>query len=334
MHMAYIRNRGIARRAPSGSWMPAALQTARYIARGFKRFKSSGKRTKRSMSDRSVTFQHDSNVDYRRRRAPKRVRRRARRSYIRFNKNLVKGLGQHTRMLPEVYASGTITPTALTDSQSVFTVGMYGGISGSATWGDLYDTVNDETVIGNGSALVHFKSAILDVQFRNATDTFTTDPAPVIICLDVYTVFCRKEGFREPGDDWTSGMANQRTAANSTGLATPLTFGTTPFDAPGFGSGWIIGKKTTYRVAPGNSVYMQMKDPKNHVFESDRMEYDASGNKVRMFKGMTKGYVFVVRSADADVANTKFLPFAYEVYYTKTHRYCMQDTAADYQGYD
>lgn len=275
-------------------------------------------------TQRSVTFQDDESTLYSRRRAPRRVRRRARRSYRRFVSNQVKSLAQKTRLWTTAFNSTTITPTGWSDGQSVFDVGLYGGIASSNTWGNLYELCGDEGLLtANGK--IHFKSAVLDVQIRNTSDLL--DP-PNPIWVDVYTVYCRKEGWDAPGADWTNALQNQGSIPSTSTKITPLTVGSTPFDAPGFGSSWLIARKKRYRISPGESAFLQMRDPKNHVFNTARFERDGgtSSNRVQMFRGMTKGYVIVVRSGSFSNNSPFALPFSYEVLYSQNYKYCIEDS--------
>lgn len=329
----------VARRMQSRNWMSmmprASAVVGNYLGKrmgGYLANQMKSRRTssRRGVSERSLTFQHDSAVQYRRRRAPRRVRVRARKSYRTFVKNSLKSHGQISRLYNSIFQSGTITPTTLANSQSLYSVGLFGGINASATWGDMDDICTREGLIAAGSGKIHFKSAVLEVQIRNATDTFTVTPSPVVIVVDVYTVYARKEGYDEPSVDWADAMTNQAVPTGTTTVSSPTTLGTTPFDGPGFGSSWLIGKKTTYRIAPGNSVYISNKDPRNHVFNTARFEYDGTA-RVRMFKGLTRGYLMVIRSADPASA-TALSPYAYEIVQTKNYHYCIEENQRNAQG--
>lgn len=296
------------------------------------RQRRSGSRTQTSTrrntpTQRSVTFQDDESTLYSRRRAPRRFRRRARRSYRRFVSNQIRSLAQKTRLFTTSFDSTKITPTGWENGQSVFSVGLYGGISASNTWGNLFEICNDQGLLtANGK--VHFKSAVLDVQIRNTTDAFIPeqDPPPQPLWVDVYTVYCRKEGYQDPGTDWTDGLLNQGNIPTTSTKITPLTVGSTPFDAPGFGSSWLIAKKKRYRISPGESAFLQMRDPKNHVFNSNRFERESSTVRVQMFRGMTKGYLMVIRSGSFQSTSPYALPFQYEILYSQNYKYVVEDS--------
>lgn len=315
---------------------PYVKFAARTAKRAYNSYTNNSKRRKTTSSN-NVTFQHDYANIYRRRSAPRRVKRAARKSYKRWNHQLVKSLGQQTWAISSAYASGTITPTALTNCQTVISLGLYGGVATGTEplWTDLRSITTQE---GSGAAMTgqkfHFKSACLDLQIRNSTSSFTSSPDPVTICVDLYTIYCRNDSFADPSQAWTVGMNNQ-VPLNAGTLAVPQSLNATPFDAPQFCSDWLIAKKTRYRIAPGNSVYLQLRDPKNHVFDAHRYDAISGVANERMFKGMTKGYIMAVRSADPVVGTPSVLtPYSFELLYTKNYKYAMQERALDQQEYE
>lgn len=310
--------------------MPVAAYGARklgsYLGRRIVK-QASGQRSAASSSVPSaMTFQHDSRVTYRRKRAPRKVRRRAARAMKRFVKQDSKTLGLVSRVFQNAFAPSTITPASFTDSQTIYTDGLFGGISGSVTWGDTWAIANAEA-LATKSGNINFRSAHMDFQIRNASTTN-------VLVADVYTVVARKEGYNEPGDDWTQGMLSEGVAAG-TSAATPSALGVTPFDAPAFGSSWLILSKTTYRISPGNSVYLTLKGRRNVMFNTDRFEYDTSNtvSRTRMFRGLSKGFVCVFRNADPIVGTpNKMGPIDYEIVSVKSYRYGIKAYAEDSVG--
>jgi len=279
---------------------------------------------RRTMTPRSTTFQHDSTNMYLRRRAPRRVRSRARRAQSRYNHHLVAGLGQKSAVF-QALALRQVTPTTLHDAQDVYTVGMYGGVNGSATWGDLAEiAANEGLLVKTGK--IHFKSAVIETQIKNNSDTD-------VLVVDVYEVICRREGYNEPGIDWSLALAAQNTIATMTSM-TSTELGCTPFDAPGFGSSWLIKNKTRYRISPNLSVYLQRRDAKDYKFDSSRFEYDTTSAalRVHMFSGMTEGFLIVARNSDVDTATPKGMPVDYQVVSTKTYHYAVQSYEVDERG--
>lgn len=314
--MAFRRGRSRSRSAPRSR---RRLRSAPSRSRSMTRSRSRG------VTRAATTFQHDASFLYGRRRAPRSVRRRARRGQKRYMHNLVNGLGQKTAAFSAV-SNHALTPTTLTNSQSVFSIGLYGGILNSSTWGDLSEIANNEGMYTAQTGKIYFKSAVMEMQVRNNDDT---DP----LVIDLYEVVARKEGYNEPDEDWNDGIFNQ---ASTTGMSSTGTgqLGITPFDAPGFCSSWLIKNKTRYRVGPGLSIYLQMRDAKDVAFDTARFEYDNGSTSVRtrMFRGLSKGYLLVARSSRCDTATPKLFPIDYDVIATKTYHFAVQKDAEDMVG--
>ncbi|AUM61720.1 capsid [uncultured virus] len=281
-------------------------------------------RSRSHVGTRATTFQHDASMMYRRKRAPRRVRRRARKSKARFTSNLVKSLGQKSQVFQDV-AAFAITPLTLHDSQHIHTVGMYGGIANSAAWGDLYEIAATEGLLSK-TGHIHFKSAVLECQIMNK---MTSD----VLVVDVYEVLARRDGYNEPGEDWKLALQAQSTISGMTSLF-QTELNATPFDAPGFGSSWLIKNKTRYRISPGLSVYLQRRDARDYNFGTSRFEYDTTNTttRVKMFSNMSEGFLIVARSSDINPVTPAGEPFSYQVNATKTYHYGIQLSADDEMG--
>lgn len=280
----------------------------------------------RSTTNNTVSFQHDFQSQYRRRRAPKRVIRRAKRQANMFHYQLGKNSAQYSRVFNFIYAPATVTPTDFTNSQTTFNVGLYGGkIASSTGMNTWYDVCNDANLVAS-TGKVLCKSACLDVQVQNV------DSANTLI-VDAYKYVARREGYDEPNLEWRQALTNQLSVAGSANDLTEASLECTPFDAPGFGSKWLITGKTRYRIAPNNSVYLQMRDPRNYSFATARFDYDLGNatTRVTMFKGMTKGWIFVARSAAA-VSTTSLAPINWKVIQTQSYRYAFIESTDDRQG--
>jgi len=323
---AMVISRQNQRRAAWGVGAYAAKKAGGFIGRQIvsRATKSQSSRTSSDVP-RAMTFQHDSMVQYKRRKAPRKKVRRAKRSYKAYLKNEAKGLGLISRNTPSSFASGLLTPTSYSNSQAVYSVGLFGGIYGSITWGDLAAIADAEALYLKAGKLF-FRTAILETQVRN-------NHATAVLVADVYTVAARKEGYNEPDADWDDGVFNQ---ASTTGMGSAATaqLGITPFDAPGFCSSWLIRNKTRYRISPGLSVYLQMRDSKDYQFNTERFEYDSGSTSVRtrMFRGLTKGYLVVARSSKCDTATPKMYPVNFDVIATKTYHFAIQKDAEDMIG--
>jgi len=329
-----------------------AYQVARYKGstrkrqrtRGAQSFTRTTKRRRRTDASNNVTFQHDYAHIYSRRRAPPRVRRAARKRAYQFNKSLVGSLGQKTWVKTDYFDSGVVKPISLAYCQSLFSCGLWGakdnlGIPDNA-WGDLLSICE-----GNGTGIedvagkIWFSTGVMDVQIRNAgvvedpdgeNDVDTTG----ILVVDLYTIYARKEGYSDPAQDWEEAMSQQDLLDSGGVKSQPQSLNCVPFDAPGFGSSWLVAKKMRYRISTGQSVYLQMRDSKDKCFNSDRFEYDTSALRCRMkfFKGFSRGYLMTIRSdqpklVNPPIDNTKTLkPYHFEIIYTKNYKFVQQES--------
>lgn len=325
--------RNVSRAAP---YAVRAMRTAYGAYKRYSKGRSTGGGSARQGTN-NVTFQHDYAHIYSRKKAPRKVRQRAKKRAYVFNKQLVASLGQKTFNRSALHVSGTITPTSFSNSQSIFDLGLYGGDSaGSNTWGDLYDIA-----AGNGAGLddvtgkLWFQSACLDCQLKNTTGSGEGFPNAVTLVVELYTVYARRDGYLFPGTDWAEGMNNQDLLDSGGTKATPLAMNATPFDAPGFGSSWLIAKKVRYRISPGNSVYLQMRDPKRKMFDTARFEWDSNtaNTRIKTFSGWTRGYMFVIRS-DTAVSGPTVVPYSYQVIYTKNYKFAQQESNRDAQVFN
>lgn len=280
-----------------------------------------------SSVDNTVSFQHDFTQQYRRRRASRKLRVLARNRSNMFHYQLAKNSAQFSRVFNLIYAPATITPTGFADSQTTFNVGLYGGKASSSTGMDsLYQIASDAVLLVRTGKIL-FKSAVLDCQIQNSDSTNT-------LVVDAYKYVARREGYDEPNLEWSQAMVNQVTASGVANKMTQNSLECTPFDGPGFGSKFLILDKVRYRIAPNNSVFLQMRDSKNHSFSTARFDYDASlpGPRIQMFKGMSSGWIFVARSAATDATSAFMAPINWKVISTQSYHYSLIQESSDEQG--
>lgn len=184
-----------------------------------------------------MTFQNDSARLYRRRRAPRRVRSRARRFSKKVTAVISKDLGQKTAI--RNYSNNvSVTPTAYFDGQSCNEVLLYSGSDqGSVATSEPSMRVGDmnyiNSIVNSGNATSNrliFKSAVLDMTFTNTSEN--------AIILNIYEVVSRTDCFGTPNIQWQKGLDKQ------TGASVNLNYyGITPFDAPYFGKFFLILRK-------------------------------------------------------------------------------------------
>lgn len=321
---------------PLSRWANAGFRSVKRAApyalqayKSYKRFAPSRTNGSSGRSTRSntVSFQHDFSSQYNRKRAPRRVRKRAIKQAKMFNYQLGKQEPQTSRMFNFIYAPSTITPTSFANSQTVYNVGIYGGNPTSTTGMDTWYQCVLDIGLMQSTGRVLCKSAVLNCQIQNTDSTST-------LVVDAYKYVARREGYDEPGAEWAQNLANQGIASGSANALTTSSFECTPFDAPGFGSKYLILQKTKYRIGPGNSVYLQMRDPRNYAFESARFDFDIGPvtPRMHMFKGMTKGWIFVARSAVTDATSSFGGPVNWKVIQSQSYHFAYLSNPEDRQG--
>lgn len=318
--------------SPAARYMRAGYAIAKraypYARAAYNAYKRSNVRSQPSKSARTpppISFQHDYQTQYRRRSAPKRLKRRLRRYAKNFRYQLGKSLGQFSRVFNFVYAPATLTPTSFANCQTIKDVVLYGASQTDTTDGTLLKICTDLGV-AQSTAKIQFKSAVLDVQIRN-----TDSESPLIV--DAYRVVCRRESYDAPGLEFSQCLVNQAVMTGASNM-NGFQMGVTSWDAPGFGSKWLILGKTRYRIGAGNSVYLQLRDPKNYEFDTARLDYDsgATTNRVQMLKGMTKGWIFIARSSALDATQSFSGEINWEITSIMNYHYTVQESELDQKG--
>lgn len=301
------------------------LSVAKRAWDGYKR--ATNKKPRAAYQRSAITsFQQDVSNVYNRRRAPRRVRAGHKRAQKQFNYKFMKTLGQRTYNVSTADTMTVTAASALSAGQAIRSIVMYGGETGAINgYGDLFAIANGvSTGISVDSKLL-FKSAVLDMQIRN--------DAASVACVEVYEFVYRKDCIIKADLWWIDAMANQ-TALYGGSKALATLVGATPFDAPGFGTNCLITKVTRSRIAPGNSIYLQKRDPKNWLFDTSRFQATSGTAKLEEFKGMTKGYIIVGRSADVEASDPPTIgSLNLMVYSQRSYHWCQMDDAQDNQGF-
>ncbi|UYD39086.1 MAG: capsid protein [Wigfec virus K19_450] len=327
------------RRAPRGSnrfgWrklLPYAVNTAANVGRKYLVNKINTATQKRTTSGRGVSGHYDRSFIYRRRRAPARVRRRAKRSFRSFKSKVLKMKGHRT-----LITNQSITVSGNVNEQAVKSFVLYGGrsdgLSNQSARG--YDDMNDmrsrDYMIGDttGDAQQRFtggdikwlvKTGIMDMTIEN-TSAFSLE-------LDVYEFICGKihdpTGFVE---DVEQAIAYYQAEVKSPGAATNLPTlyqtnrGVTPFE---FGSamakfGMKILKKTKYFITEGGVITYQIRNSKICSFNVS--VYDDASPTTRYTRG-----VYVVSKPTPGSASEAH---EYIVGMTRKYKYVVDSSAAN-----
>lgn len=307
------------------------------------RNKGSGSRTTRAGRSNdygNITFQNDEHVMYRRKRAPKRVRRAHRKAFRNFMYNLDKVQSMKTCLITGGGA-GTLVPTSNSNSQLVFGVTLYGyGGNAYATNtnkgnGDIpfifarengaYPTIND------ASRKLRFRSATLNLTIYNALVGNEENAFGGILNLDVYHVLCRKTGTSgtaggDPALWWSDAISEQAAGNMPFAVVTNQYEGVTPFDAPSFCSNFIIKRVRKIRLSPGQTFQTQLRDPGNYVLSM----YDVLDRNIA--NNLTEGYIVVGYNPAMNPGSGVRGVVAYNHNYSKKYHYTETSSSVDAIG--
>lgn len=275
----------------AGRMVNRAVQTARNWVRTRTRTRTRG--VQRS----GVTTQRDVRNQYRRRRAPARVRWRARRYMRRLTAGVMKLVGTRTRVFN---SSGNIG-SAL--GQQLFTsfilYGAYGDLTSSPRgYDDINQLMADDYLIGEttgdaqgrnsgGDQKVYFDTGVFDITITNISNVFSGETEySAAIELDVYEVVTNGRFDVDTVPPGTRGISldqyfvaragDQATSGPGAVTIDPTDRGVTPFDqgVQLRASGTKIMRKTKYFIPYGDCITYQIRDSKNHVLNTQKFRLD------------------------------------------------------------
>jgi len=318
----------------------AAIGAAAAIGTRFKfRKLGGGSLTKTKRRGRQVTgtttFQNDQKMLYNRRRAPRRVRSRARKQFQRFSYNIDRVSGMktfHVSYITSVATSPSVAGSPAGNCQGVDAFTMYGtnqSILNTDHASDLWKIYLAENGVVPTSTLANghlrFRSVTMDYLVKNTGED--------AIYIEIYYVQCRRSGITsDPAAAWNAMLQEEQTLPGA--VTTEFTvsgYKITPFDAPGFGSYWYVKQRKRFYVEPGNTVSWQVRDAKNYLI---------TGNQIFTSKGLpgiTEGCIIVGYGADVQPLTTPAgngIPTAatYDIGCVTTYHYAKADSNNDQTG--
>lgn len=250
------------------------------------------RRKKPLTSGRGVTFEHDRQHIYKKKRMPRRMKRRWRKFRGRVHAVAEKELGSRTVIFNRSYQQ-----TAGATNQGRIGVSLYGWDTNDTnkTWyGDLTYMARLENIDGNEveatngdlvsqDSNIMFQSGVLDLTMRNTSylaGTTSDLSSEATQEVDVYEISVRKEAELKGSNLVTLESIFVDAASTGSGIfdantpnavGTPVNLnlrGTTPFDVtPGLSQfGVKIWKKTKFFIRNGQTATYQIRDPRRHVF--------------------------------------------------------------------
>lgn len=250
-----------------------------------------------------VTSQYDKKVQYVRKSAPKRIKRK----YKRIAKNAkwaqIKQLGQKTLVRNGTVSNSWGVWTNAT-SQRVAAVALYGlnGAAPAATiagFSDVNSIAANDANFDEKTEAILFTSAVLDITFRNTS-------AAMGLEVDMYEIIFKGQN---SGPDIITdynqalGDLTKQAPGAGAGTLTDLTNrGVTPFEASLASSrGYVVMKKTKYFVPAGNTFTFQHRDPRNHFLQN---QYYANQANSAQWRWKTYNLLFIAKPVAGTADNT------------------------------
>lgn len=238
-----------------------------------------------------TTQNYDKRVMYRKRRAPLRIRRRAKKAYRRFVRQSLKLVGTNTVVFNSSVSSSTNNTTAPQNMLVVNVAGTNGNGSLELGSGDINSLVsNDARIASSGKVLM--KTAMADMTIRNLS-------ASVACEVDVYEISYRDTTkfltFRQMVDSATGNTPNINTSGNGLNI---VTRGVQLFDIPElFKYGITVLKKTKVFLPAGNTATYSLHNRKPQWFSTANDLIDNNGF-------VKRGYTRTIACVYKPVVNT------------------------------
>lgn len=328
------RGQGVSKyyRAARGAWN-LGQYAGKAVKRYYKRNGGGGARSAKAKAVGSLSEQRDVTTLYRRKRAPRRVRRGARKYYKKFMYTLDKTQGMKTCVITNAsQVSGS--PANLANGQAVIGITMYG--YNTNTYAANIDLGNGDMpwifarengaypTAASGSRTLRFRSCTMDYTVQNTFDEG--------VYMDIYFVIARKNNgsTSDPATEWNEAVAVQSPGNMPTAITSASYYGLTPFDAPSFGMYWLIKSRKRIFIQPNEIYSFQQRDAGNYVLKmSDVLD-------IKMKANLTEGVILVFHNPVTDTVTVPgtIIPggFQCQVTCTKTYHYAETTSSVDTIG--
>lgn len=233
-----------------------------------------------------TTSQYDFKRQYKYKRAPARIRRRAKKAYRRFVKQSLKLVGTNT----VVKNDSNVTVTSALIKQN-YTAVHCGGTNGGGDFGgsDLNTILSSDTRINPSSGKVLLQNSSVDITMRNTSDAVTGAPLEVDVYEVAYWDSIKPNTFAA----LVTAVQTDTPAIGSLSSLLLTDRGTQLFDFPAFAKkGLKIYKKTKVFLPIGNTATYRMSLRKNMWINATNDIIDSTGYVKR---GYTKSLIFVFK---------------------------------------
>lgn len=297
-----------------------------------------------------VTGQYDRKQVYRKRFMPRRKKRIWKRFTRKVHAVAEKELGSRT-----VVFNKTQTGTNNTSGNHIWmNVALYPQASTTSYLNDLENIsgletqqpTNAPTVDYNvdASTRMLFQSGILDLTVRNTTTILSGGQQVASsegrLEVDVYEVTSKRffvdsgtEIFNSMFDIFNDASSDVQSIPSAPAGISPLTRGATPFDIPQALSRWgiRIWKKQKYLLNNGEAFTYQIRDPKRHSVNHEKMKQTNGAN----FPGLTRWLIIIAKLVPGGVVGTESGQFteSLSLGITRKYLYKVEGLNADGDAY-
>lgn len=291
-------------------------------------------RRRSTTSGRGITNEYDRRLIYKRRRMPYRRRKNWKKFCKRVYAASEKDLGSRTVVLNKTEPANYTFTGAGASLQGVFNCALYPSRSDGAKntyLNDLNKIYINEAASTPALAVTGkciFKSAVLDMTVCNTSTLGSTSGNASIPSLEV-DVYEISAGRRFDKNTFTDGdlinifnegdtdtgvitAGNQSVALSSRGA--------TPWDLPSALSEYKIKiwKKTKFFLGPGQTFTYQMRDPKRHVIDFQRVN---SANANVNLPGITKWLLILFKATPCTIFTSESTPDNVRIHVGMTRKY-------------
>lgn len=284
----------------------------------------------------NLTSQYDTARLYRKKRAPRRVRRRAKRFIKQLKWGLDKLQGMKTCVISNS-STHTITPTTDQNAQQAVGLVMYGygantyAANSNKAYGDMWWIMSRENggdpTVNSASRKLRFRSCTFNINIINRTPSEGGQGQNIIV--DVYHVLCCQSvsddtNSGDPVEIWNESIRELSGTNMPNEISDTNYEGVTPFDAPTFAKNYTVKSVRRYRLEAGGYFNLQLRDPANYVLGmSDLLDMNHKRN-------ITEGYIFVHYNA-SKVGNVRGIS-SIELNYNKKYHYTETSTSQSQIG--
>jgi len=244
-------------------------------------------------SGNGVTTQHDRQLVYRKRTMPRFKKRRWRSFIKRVNAVSEKDLGSRTVVRNNLVVESFTMNLAGESFQEQMQLGLYTNRDSAVDHLNDIGVMTRDTDVGTTGKLL-FHSAILDCTFRNTSSHNAVDTlnfSTIRLECDVYEISSSAEwgnanashGANTLKDVFGEGATDTANVPGSTNSLVRTRRGWSPWDLPSALSEYRIKiwKKTKFIIGEGETFTYQMRDPKRHRLDRQRM--NINGNNLPGF---------------------------------------------------